>query len=103
VKLRAKTPSGVDLLVDVLLSGEATGSQEILGGSVLQVQVLMIACSAVPSVRALNGFFTAWVLPGDLRHDDGREITSDQLLAEIKRVNKQREESMRHPLGDDWP
>jgi len=118
VKLYVRTPAGIGLGIDVLLTGQVreTGSEAgAKAGWVLRsVEVaLPIACdhivgyigySVEPLPKSPSGRQLLWVNPGDLCADDGSAVNQEALRAEAARVREQlRTDMMRGPLPGNWP
>jgi len=105
VKLYARTPSGIGLGLDVLLTGQLKEAD----GKIRDVEVaLPIGCDYVYGVvigpKSPSGRLLLWVDAGDVCANDGATATQEELRADIVRVNDQhRADMMRGPLGENWP
>lgn len=107
MKLYARTPSGLDLGLDVLLTGQLKESD----GKIRSVEVVLpigcdhvVGCAVVALPRRLSGRQVLWTDPSDICADDGSTVNQDQLCAEAARVLEQmRLDILNGPLGDKWP
>ncbi len=107
MKLYVRTLAGIDLGIDVLLTGlvkEANGkitSVEIympIGGH------LIVDYNVEPLPKGRGSREVLWVDPGDLCANDGATANQDVLRAEVTRVCEMlRVEALHGPLGENWP
>jgi hypothetical protein len=107
VKLYARTPAGVGLGINVHLTGQLRED----GDKIRSVEVkLPFGCDHVvgytvePLPKSLGGDQLLWADPGDICANDGFTVSQDDLRAEADRVREQeRVDTLRGPLGENWP
>lgn len=105
MKLRAWTPTGIDLRIPVRLTGYL---REFANGVIDRVEIYMppkacIECDKIEHDE-LRLRRCLWAEPRDLCADDGSTVSPKDLRAEAVRVlDQQRADAMRGPLGENWP